>query len=83
MCLNNTNLLLRGNDSSSLKATLCNLNDNQLKSLFVLISSKLDYTKVKKKVFDNTLLSNTTFYSQAYDAVVALNSLQNVILNLK
>ncbi len=51
MCNGNQNYLLKGVDSVSLANYLCdNLNDTQLETLFLFISSQLDLTSVKNKV---------------------------------
>ena len=78
ICAPNTNYLLRGSDQESLSTYLCsNLNNSQLKGLFILISSQLDVTKVKTKIYQEVIL-DLTFLFQIAQATRAGISLQAV-----
>lgn len=75
------NYLLRGTNQESLANFLCsNLSDTQLVDLFVLISSQLDITEVKLKVFRNVFLNSFDFgfVLNAVTAARAFNRLNNV-----
>jgi hypothetical protein len=77
MC-SGTNLLLRSLESNGAKTILCSLNDESLESFFTFISSELDYTKVKNRVFLSTI--DFEFSIDAANALNALIELKKVIL---
>jgi hypothetical protein len=51
ICSSTPNLLLRGNNSDYINNVLCGLSDDQLTSFFKFVSSDIDFTKVKRKVY--------------------------------
>lgn len=57
--------------NESMEAAVCSLSDPNIVSLFVYISEKIDFSKVKRLVFANTSIGDPSFVE---DAVIALNS---------
>ncbi|CAF0791152.1 unnamed protein product [Brachionus calyciflorus] len=76
-CNNNTNFLLKGNDAQSLKIIICELKDDDLSKLFILISTFLDISKVKNVVYDRTDLSDPNLYIQLLQAFLSYSDLVN------
>jgi hypothetical protein len=88
MCVNssnsskNSNYLLRGPNQVPLALDICLLTDVQLSSLFVLISSKIDFTKVKHDVYNQTLISEAAFLEDATTAFTAYTNLAEVYISI-
>lgn len=78
MCDNNTNQLLRGGDGGQMQIDICSLTNSHLASLFVYISESIDFTKVKKTVYDATPINNVEFFEQALLALEAFLNIKNV-----
>ena len=69
------NYLLRGLDEELLANFLClSLNDSQLSRLFILVSSRLDISKVKKDIFTE-YYTDFNFYQKFYKAIRAFNDI--------
>lgn len=79
ICSSTPNLLLRGNNSDYINSVLCGLSDDQLTSFFKFVSSDIDFTKVKRKVYKD-IYENTEFILKAFEVLKAVNTIKNVIL---
>ena len=79
ICSSTPNLLLRGNNSDYINNVLCGLSDDQLTSFFKFVSSDIDFTKVKRKVYKD-IYENTEFFYKALQVFQAVNTIKNVII---
>nr|QUF59424.1 ATP-binding cassette transporter Abca1-like2 [Brachionus angularis] len=68
--------LLKSNNQYELNQALCALNNDDLESLFVSISSELDLTLIKQKIFNETFLNDKNFLLKTINAVTILNYLK-------
>nr|UOU03308.1 ATP-binding cassette subfamily A1-like 1 [Brachionus rubens] len=80
-CFNNTNYLLKGNESELIKNVLCRLNDGNLTDFFVLVSEYLDISKVKRIVYDRTDLSDPFLLLEIIEALYAYSELSTSFSN--
>lgn len=81
-CSNDT-FLLKSKNQSEINKVICeNLTNDQIESLFMLISSQLDISRIKQKVYKNSISNNNSFYVKALSGFLAFEHLKTVILSL-
>ncbi|RNA31837.1 ATP-binding cassette sub-family A member 1, partial [Brachionus plicatilis] len=78
---NSSNYLLEGDIAEYLEEIVCTLSDQEIKDLFVQISTYLDIGKIKRLIFEESELSDPEFIVEVTNVGIALLNLTNDFSN--
>nr|UOU03309.1 ATP-binding cassette subfamily A1-like 2 [Brachionus rubens] len=80
-CGNDNELyLLKSKNQSELNKILCSLRDVDLERLFKIISSRLNFTTIKEKVYSATNFVDNTFYLRTVEILAIFERLQRELM---
>ncbi|RNA36042.1 retinal-specific ATP-binding cassette transporter-like [Brachionus plicatilis] len=76
MCEQNQYLFL--NISSEFSKVMCSLEDREIEEVSILISSSINFTRVKEKIYSSTNFNDSIFYFKTFKVLTILSNIQNI-----